>query len=86
MSKEITVLPRNSESGVFSRPGDSGSAVIDDKGSAGNTDESDCAYFTVLTSIDFLCKRIGSRCQAVKLSRLTSPPPSLYASECHLLF
>ena len=58
MSKEITVFPRDSESGAFSRHGDSGLAVIDGKGSAGSTDESDCAYLMVLTSVDFLCERM----------------------------
>jgi hypothetical protein len=61
MSKEVSILPRNSESGTFSRPGDSGSAVVDGKGrfaglltgGAGATDVSDCTY---LTSIDFLLK------------------------------
>jgi hypothetical protein len=63
MSMEVAVLPRNSKSGGFSRPGDSGSAVIDGKGrfaglltgGAGVTDVSDCTY---LTSINFLLKRM----------------------------
>jgi hypothetical protein len=63
MSKEVTVLPRNSKSGAFSRPGDSGSAVIDGKGrfaglligGAGVTEVFDCTY---LTSINFLLKRM----------------------------
>ena len=62
-SKEVTVLPRNSKSGAFSKPGDSGSAVVDGKGrlaglltgGAGVTDVSDCTY---VTSIDFLLKRM----------------------------
>src|SRR5216683_5268829 len=68
MSKEITVFPRNSESGAFSRPGDSGLAVIDGKCSAGSTDESDCAYLMVLTSVDFLCKRMLDHGIKVNLS------------------
>jgi hypothetical protein len=32
MSKAVTILPRNSNLGAFSKPGDSGSAVIDGKG------------------------------------------------------
>jgi len=63
MSKEVAVLPRNSKSGAFSRPGDSGSAVVDGKGrlaglltgGAGVTEVSDCTY---LTSIDFILKRM----------------------------
>lgn len=63
MSKEVAVLPRNSESGPFSSPGDSGSTVIDGMGriaglltsGAGVTDVSDCTY---LTSINFLVKRM----------------------------
>ena len=60
MSKEAAILPRNSKSGAFSRPGDSGSAVIDRKGrfaglltgSAGVTEVFDCTYLT----INFLLK------------------------------
>ena len=63
VSKEIAVLPRNSTSGAFSTPGDSGSAVIDGKGrlaglltgGSGSTEESDFSY---ITSIHFLCKRM----------------------------
>ena len=63
MSMEITVLPRNSRLGAFSRPGDSGSAVVDSQGrlaglltgGAGNTKVSDCTY---LTSINFLQRRM----------------------------
>ncbi|THH18300.1 hypothetical protein EW146_g2669 [Bondarzewia mesenterica] len=63
MSKEVIILSRNSKSGAFSRPGDSGSAVIDGKGrlaglltgGAGDTEVSDCTY---LTSINFLFKCI----------------------------
>jgi hypothetical protein len=63
MSKEVTVLPCNSKSGAFSRPGDSGSAVVDGKGrfagllvgGAGVTEVFDCTY---LTSINFLLKRM----------------------------
>jgi hypothetical protein len=63
VSKEVTVLPRNSKSGAFSRPGDSGSAVVDGKGrlaglltrGTGVTEAFDCTY---LTSIDFLLKRM----------------------------
>ncbi|KAL6303949.1 hypothetical protein BKA93DRAFT_785418 [Sparassis latifolia] len=63
MSKEVAVLPRNYKSGAFSRPCDSGSAVVDGKGrfaglltgGAGVTEESDCTY---LTSINFLLKRM----------------------------
>ncbi len=32
MSKAVAILPRNSNSGAFSKPGDSGSAVVDGKG------------------------------------------------------
>ncbi|KAG8988119.1 hypothetical protein FRB94_001841 [Tulasnella sp. JGI-2019a] len=32
MSREVTVLPRNSKSSAFSEPGDSGSAVVDGRG------------------------------------------------------
>jgi hypothetical protein len=59
----VAVLPRNSKSGGFSRPGDSGSAVVDGKGRlaglltkgtlSGKNDESDCTY---ITPIDFLLK------------------------------
>ncbi|KAF8333698.1 hypothetical protein F5887DRAFT_993030 [Amanita rubescens] len=50
MSKEVSVLPRNSKSGPFSEPGDSGSSVVDGKGriaglmtgGAGDTNVSDC--------------------------------------------
>ena len=63
MSKEVTVLPRNSKSGPFSEPGDSGSCVVDGKGriaglmtgGAGNTDVSDCTY---ITSINFIRERM----------------------------
>ena len=63
ISKEVTVLPRNSKSGKFSLPGDSGSAVVDGRGrlaglltgGAGTTDTSDCTY---ITSINFLRKRM----------------------------
>jgi hypothetical protein len=63
MSKEVAVLPRNSESGAFSKPGDSGSAVIDGNGrfvglltgGAGITEATDCTH---LTSINFLLKRM----------------------------
>ncbi|GBE77162.1 hypothetical protein SCP_0100340 [Sparassis crispa] len=61
MSKEVAVLPHNYKSGAVSRPGNSGSAVIDGKGrfaglltgGARVTEESDCTY---LTSINFLLK------------------------------
>ena len=63
VSKEVAVLPRNSKSGAFSEPGDSGSAVVDGKGrlaglltgGAGASEVSDCTY---LTSIQFLLKRM----------------------------
>ena len=63
MSKEVAVLPRNTKSGAFSGPGDSGSAVVDGKGrlaglltgGAGVTEVFDCTY---LTSINFLLKRM----------------------------
>ncbi|KAH9941302.1 uncharacterized protein BXZ73DRAFT_98518 [Epithele typhae] len=63
-SREVAVYPRNSESGVFSKRGDSGSVVIDGTGrvagiltgGAGTTDlRSDCTY---VTSINFLVKRL----------------------------
>jgi hypothetical protein len=64
MSKEVTVLPRNSKSGSFSSPGDSGSSVVDGKGriaglltgGAGASDASDCTY---VTSINFLRERMS---------------------------
>ena len=64
MSKEVTVLPRNSESGPFSEPGDSGSSVVDGKGriaglltgGSGVADASDCTY---LTSINFIRERMA---------------------------
>jgi len=63
MSKEVTVLPRNSKSGPFSKPGDSGSGVIGGKGriaglltgGAGVTDISDCTYVTSPTSSARTC-------------------------------
>lgn len=63
MSKEIAVLPRNSNSGAFAEPGDSGSAVVDGKGrlaglltsGAGDKEVSDCIY---LTSINFILNRM----------------------------
>ena len=63
MSREIAVLPRNSKSGPFSEPGDSGSVVIDAvgricgilTGGDGATDVSDCTF---VTSINFLVKRL----------------------------
>ena len=63
MSKEVTVLPRNSKSGAFSQGGDSGSGVVDGKGrlaglltgGAGATPVSDCTY---ITSANFLRKRM----------------------------
>lgn len=63
MSKEIAVLPRNSKSGPFSAPGDSGSVVVDGvgricgilAGGDGTTDVSDCTF---LTSINFLVDRL----------------------------
>jgi hypothetical protein len=64
VSKEVAILPRNSKSGAFSEPGDSGSAVVDGKGrlaglltgGAGASEASDCTY---LTSIDFLLERMS---------------------------
>ncbi|KAH9013338.1 hypothetical protein EDB84DRAFT_901663 [Lactarius hengduanensis] len=65
MSKEVAVLPRGPWSGLFSSPGDSGSAVVDGKGrlaglitgGAGVSDVSDC-HCTYLTSINFVVKRM----------------------------
>jgi hypothetical protein len=62
MSKEVSVLPRNSTSGPFSKLGDSGSSVVDGKaglltGGAGASDISDCSY---ITSINFLCERMAN--------------------------
>ena len=62
-TKEVAVLPRSSESGAFSAPGDSGSVVVDGKGRVcgmltggdGATDVSDVAF---VTSISFLLKRL----------------------------
>ncbi|KAG8812887.1 hypothetical protein FRC17_001769 [Serendipita sp. 399] len=64
MSKEITVLPRDSKSWAFSEPGDSGSAVIDGMGrfvglltgGAGTATISDCTY---VTSGNFLRARMS---------------------------
>ncbi|KAN0135417.1 hypothetical protein V8E53_006696 [Lactarius tabidus] len=64
MSKEVSVLSRNSKSSAFSNSGDSGSAVIDGKGrlaglltgGAGVTEAFDCTY---LTSGNFLLKRMS---------------------------
>ncbi|KAK7448145.1 hypothetical protein VKT23_013904 [Stygiomarasmius scandens] len=72
-SKEIAVLPRNSNSGLFSKPGDSGSVVVDGKGriaglltsSAGVSDVSDCTY---VTSINFIMKRMRERDLKANLS------------------
>jgi hypothetical protein len=63
MSKQIAVLPHNYNSGAFSRPGDSGSVVVDGKGrftglltgGAGVTEKFDCTY---ITSINFLLERM----------------------------
>ena len=65
MSKEVSVLPRNSKAGAFSTVGDSGSAVVDGQGrlagliigGAGATDvsDSDCTY---ITSINFIVKQM----------------------------
>ncbi|THH17193.1 hypothetical protein EW146_g3576 [Bondarzewia mesenterica] len=65
MSKELSVLPRNSKSGPFSFRGDSGSVVVDGTGRAcgiltggdGATDVSDCTF---VTSINFLIKRLAA--------------------------
>ncbi|KAH9947232.1 hypothetical protein B0H21DRAFT_821995 [Amylocystis lapponica] len=65
MSKEISVMPRNSKSGPFSKPGDSGSVVIDATGRIcgiltggdGATGVSDCTF---VTSINFLVKRLAA--------------------------
>ena len=73
MSKEVAVLPRSSKSGPFSKPDDSGSAVIDGRGriaglltgGAGVTDVSDCTY---VTSINFLTKRMSERGLKANLS------------------
>jgi hypothetical protein len=73
MSMEIAVLPRNSKSGAFSTPGDSGSAVVDGQGriaglltgGAGTTEASDCTY---LTSINFLIKRMSEHGLMANLS------------------
>ncbi|KAG8852529.1 hypothetical protein FRB96_008624 [Tulasnella sp. 330] len=62
-TREVAVYPRNSKSGPFSEPGDSGSVVIDGKGrvagiltgGAGATKLSDCTY---VTSINFIVKRL----------------------------
>ncbi|QRV93321.1 hypothetical protein RhiJN_21339 [Ceratobasidium sp. AG-Ba] len=62
-SREVAVYPRNSKSGAFSEPGDSGAAVIDGKGrvagiligGAGTTESFDCTY---VTSINFIIKRL----------------------------
>jgi hypothetical protein len=64
MSKEVSVLPRNSRSGPFSSRGDSGSVVVDGTGRVcgiltggdGTTDVSDCTF---VTSINFLIKRLA---------------------------
>ncbi|KDQ52060.1 hypothetical protein JAAARDRAFT_139278 [Jaapia argillacea MUCL 33604] len=64
MSKEVSVLPRDSTSGPFSAPGDSGSVVIDTvgricgiiTGGDGAADDFDCTF---ITSINFLVKRLA---------------------------
>lgn len=87
VSKEVSVLPRNSENSELcasSEPGDSGSAVVDDKGrlaglltgGAGDTSIFDCTY---LTSINFLPKRILE----YGLKANLYPPLVL---KCHALF
>jgi hypothetical protein len=64
MSNEVTVLPRNSKSGPFSKPGDSGSSVVDNKGRIsglliGGAEVSDAFDCTYLTSINFLRERMA---------------------------
>ena len=64
MSKEVAVIPCNSNRGPFSEPGDSSSSVVDGKsripslptGSAGATDSADCSY---IASINYLRKRMA---------------------------
>ena len=68
MSKEVAVLPRNSDSGAFSYPGDSGSVVIDGKGrlaglltggTRGGPGFTEGFDFTYVTSINFLLERMS---------------------------
>jgi hypothetical protein len=61
MSNVVTVLPRSSKSGPFSKPGDPCSSVVDGKGRisgllTGGAGVSDCTY---LTSINFLHERMA---------------------------
>ncbi|KAF8554118.1 hypothetical protein OG21DRAFT_1484908 [Imleria badia] len=74
MSMEVAVLPRNSESGAFSKPGDSSSAVVDGKGriaglltgGAGADSEAfDCTY---VTSANFLIQRMSEHGLVTNLS------------------
>jgi hypothetical protein len=64
MSNEVTVLPRNSKSGPFSKPGDSGSSVVDKKGRiagllTGGAEVSDVFDCTYLTSSNLLRERMA---------------------------
>jgi hypothetical protein len=76
MSKEVSVLLRNSKSDPFSHRGDSGSVVIDGKGRvcgiltgrAGATDVSDRTY---VTSIHFLIRHLAD--YKIKANILPSP-------------
>ncbi|KEP50435.1 hypothetical protein V565_080110 [Rhizoctonia solani 123E] len=62
-SREVAVLPRTSNSGAFSEPGDSGSAVVSGTGQVvglitgggGSTERFDCTY---ITSINFILNRL----------------------------
>ena len=88
MSKEVGVTPRDSNSGPFSEPGDSGSSVVDGKGriaglptdGAGATDSVD---YSCITYINFLCKRMAIH--GLKVNFFPSFP--LYMpSVLHILF
>ena len=62
-SKAVAVLPRSSDSGAFSAPGDSGAAVVDGKGRvcgilAGGDGASDMLDVAFVTSIQFLLARL----------------------------
>ena len=63
VSREIAVLPRTSESGPFSKRGDSGALVVDAKGRlcgvlTGGDGTSDLFDITFLTSINFIYERL----------------------------
>lgn len=65
MSKEISVLPRDSKSGPFSARGDCGSVVIDGSGRicgilTGGDGANDLSDHSFVTSINFILKRLAA--------------------------